>query len=67
VDCLDAERRLLNKLRLTYFSEEGHPEYIGTRAIVSGTMWSPNSEKIAATVVYESVWGTESEDCSDRT
>lgn len=46
-----------NKLRLTYFNEKDHPHYIGRRAIVSNSKWSPDGEKIAAIVAYESIWG----------
>lgn len=42
-----------NKERLTYFNEQGHPEYIGTRSIVSDIAWSPENDKIIATLAYE--------------
>ncbi len=55
---LDADG--LNKRRLTYFNEPGHPEYIGSRSIVSDNAWSPDGRRIVATVAYETPQGLRS-------
>jgi Tol biopolymer transport system component len=42
-----------NQQRLTYFNEEGHQEYMGTRSVVSDLVWSPDGKRIVLTVAYE--------------
>jgi len=46
-----------NKQRLTYFNQPGHPDYIGRRAVVADSVWSPDGKKILATVAYENKKG----------
>ncbi|HIE17278.1 MAG TPA: hypothetical protein EYP71_03685 [Dehalococcoidia bacterium] len=45
-----------NKIRSTYFNEQGHPEYIGKRTIVSDNSWSPDGGRIATSIAYEFIW-----------
>jgi len=40
------------KRRLTYFNEPGYPEYRGEPVIVSDNTWSPDGNKILATLVF---------------
>jgi Tol biopolymer transport system component len=40
-----------NKQRLTYFNKPGHDEYTGYPVIVADSSWSPDGNKIVATVL----------------
>ena len=42
-----------NKQRLTFFNQSGHKDFMGTRAVVSDSSWSPDGKKILATVAFE--------------
>jgi Tol biopolymer transport system component len=49
---LEAEAWLMdadgsNKVRLTYFNEPDHPEYIGRHTIVADNAWSPDGRRLA--------------------
>ena len=46
-----------DKRRVTYFNEPGHPDYLGSRAVVADSAWSPDGKKIVATVAYENKRG----------
>lgn len=41
------------KLQLTHFNEPNHEEYIGSRAVVADSAWSPDGQRIIVTVAYE--------------
>ncbi len=45
------------KFQLTHFNDPTYEEYIGSRAIVSDSAWSPDGKKIVAAVAYDTGQG----------